>query len=211
MTDQELRDLVASLAVKSDRLDAQMAKTDAQMAKTDAQMAKTNAQMARTDAQLARSDKKWEQTIKKLDNLGVMLANYGIVQGEMTEEMVYRGLQNLFGNIGKDFDEIAQNLKKKGEGEFDIVAVNGSEVLVTEVKTKVRRDDIDTFVKKRLPRFKQLFPKYQGYDILGAIGGNIFREDLENYAAKNGLYVIRQSGDNLQLANKSNFSPKVFA
>ncbi|GEM_PF-4969643 len=33
MTDQELKELVASLAIKSDRLDAQLAKTDAKLDK----------------------------------------------------------------------------------------------------------------------------------------------------------------------------------
>ena len=35
MTDQELKELVAGLAIKSDRLDAQQAETNAQMKRTD--------------------------------------------------------------------------------------------------------------------------------------------------------------------------------
>jgi hypothetical protein len=129
MTDQELKELIASLAVKSDRLDAQLARNQEAWEK---RWEKIEESQAKTEAQLARTD-------KKLDNLGVILGNYGIVQGEMTEEMVYRG------------------------------------------------------------------------SVLGPIGGNIFRGDLENYAKGKGLYVIRQSGDNLELANDANFSPKVFS
>ena len=60
MTDQDLKDLVAGLAISQARTDehiqelkASQAKTDAQLAKTDAQLAKTDAQLAKTDAQLA--------------------------------------------------------------------------------------------------------------------------------------------------------------
>ncbi len=44
MTDDELKALVANLAVAQDRTDAQLARTDVQLAKTDAQLAKTIAQ-----------------------------------------------------------------------------------------------------------------------------------------------------------------------
>ena len=47
MTGQELKDLVASLAVKSDRLTAAQTKTDEQLIKTDAQLAKTDAKLDR--------------------------------------------------------------------------------------------------------------------------------------------------------------------
>jgi hypothetical protein len=183
MTDQELRDLVTQTTINILKIEQAQLKTDAQLAKT----------------------------IKKLDNIGVMVGNYGLVQGEMTEEMVYRGLQKIFGDIGKNFDEIAQNLKKRGEAEFDIVAVNGTEVLVTEVKTKVRKDDIDTFTEEKLPLFKKFFPKYSEYKILGAIGGNIFKDDLSKYAQKKGLYVIQQTGDNISIMNTKDFEAKVFA
>lgn len=203
MTDEELKALVASISVDVKELTASQKELTESQKKTDAQLAKTDAQLEKTDAQL-------NKTIKKLDNIGVILGHYGIVQGEMTEEMVFRGLQNLFGRIGKNFEEIAQNLKRKGQAEFDIVAVNGTEVLVAEVKTKVRQDDIEKFVKERLPNFKKYFPQYKNYKILGAVGGNIFRDDLSNYAQKQGLYVIQQTGDNLELANSKDFEAKVF-
>jgi hypothetical protein len=201
MNYEELSALIAQHAINAekDRNDF-----NRRMDRLEESQAKTDAQLARTDAQLAK-------TIKKLDNIGVMVGRYGLIQGEMTEEMVYRGLQKLFGNIGKNFDEIAQNLKKQGQAEFDIVAVNGTEVLVTEVKTKVRKDDIDDFTEKKLPLFKTFFPKYTDYKILGAIGGTVFREDLSRYAEKKGLYVIHQAGENIKIGNTQGFTGKVFA
>ena len=190
MTDQELRNLIAENSRAIKELRESQKKTDEQMKKTDEKIAKG------------------ETETKKLRK---MLGSMGLLYGDITEEMVYRGLQNLFHAIGKDFDSITQNLKKKGEIEYDIVAVNGSEVLVTEVKGKVRKDDIDVFSQKRLPQFKKFFPQYKNYKILGAIGGSVVRADIEKYAEKNGLYVITQNGDNLSLTNKPDFKAKVFA
>jgi hypothetical protein len=69
MTDQELKDLVASLAVAQAKTDAQLAKTDAQLAKTDAQLAKTDAQLAKTDAQLAKTDAQLEKLGRRVDEV----------------------------------------------------------------------------------------------------------------------------------------------
>jgi septation ring formation regulator EzrA len=50
--------------------------------KTDEQMRKTDEQMRRTDA--------------KLDRIGKQLADLGLVQGEVAEELFYRNLRSLF-------------------------------------------------------------------------------------------------------------------
>jgi len=93
MTDQELKDLIASFAVTHEksvaeadrrfaRLEAQFAETDAKfdkrLAETDAKLnkffAETNAQLARTDAQLARTDAQLAKTDAQLARTDAQLA-----------------------------------------------------------------------------------------------------------------------------------------
>ena len=93
MTDQELKDLIASFAVTHEksvaeadrrfaRLEAQFAETDAKfdkrLAETDAKLnkffAETNAQLARTDAQLARTDAQLAKTDAQLAKTDAQLA-----------------------------------------------------------------------------------------------------------------------------------------
>jgi len=53
MTDQELKDLVASLAIASKKTDEQFRKTDEQFKKTDEQFRKTDEQFYQTSTTLA--------------------------------------------------------------------------------------------------------------------------------------------------------------
>ena len=79
---------------------------------------KTDAQQLKTDAQL-------QKTITKLDEIGRQLGDLGLVQGEVAEDLFYRNVRYLF-KEERDmiFSDVKRNLKKKGAGEYDIVAVN---------------------------------------------------------------------------------------
>jgi Cdc6-like AAA superfamily ATPase len=45
------------------------------------------------------------------------------------------------------------------------VAINGNEVVIVEVKNKLKRDNVDNFIDKQIPNFKILFPQYKDYKI----------------------------------------------
>lgn len=195
MTDQALRDLVENLAVSITRLEKSQAKTDAQLAKTDAQLAKT---------------------IKKLDDIGVLFGELGLVQGEIAEEAIYRAIPTELEKRGKKFDTIRRNVKivrnKKIFAEYDVIVVNGTEVLPIEVKNKLTQKHIDKFLSEQLPKFKDALPEYKTYNVLGGIGGLVVKDEVEKYAEKKGLFVFVQSKDgNMQILNNENFQPKVFA
>lgn len=118
MTDQELKDLVASLAVKSDRLDAQQAKTDAQMAKTD----------------------------EKLKRLSELYGNVADNQGSAVEEFFFNSLRAnpMIGGIryGRVVSDMLVGNQGK-QAEFDLVLVNGNSVAVIEVKHKAHLSALD--------------------------------------------------------------------
>ena len=82
MTDDELKALVASLAVSQDRTDEQMKRTDEQM--------KLNAIAQKaTDEQIKRNDK---MLTEKLDRMGITLGNIGKNQGDVAEEFFFKNL-----------------------------------------------------------------------------------------------------------------------
>ena len=54
------------------------------------------------------------------------------------------------------------------EYEFDIIAVNGREVVIVEVKTTLRLRDLDHFTEK-LKMFKKVWPEYRDKKIYGAV------------------------------------------
>jgi len=159
---------------------------------------KTDEQMRRTDA--------------KLDRIGKQLADLGLVQGEVAEELFYRNLRSLFRKRKVTFETIRRNVKKKGKGEYDIVAVDQGRVLVVEVKNKLDKRMVNEFIEERLPRFKEVFPEYARYRVQGGIGALVVKEDVGRYAEKAGLYVMTQTDEGgAALLNRDDFEPKEFS
>ena len=103
-------------------------------------------------------------------------------------------------------------MKKKGIAEYDIVAENSRSVLVIEVKNKLEKRMVDSFISKKLPKFKKAFPRYRDYKLLGGIGALVVKDDVGRYAEKAGLYVLTQTDEaGAALANRKNFRAKNFS
>ncbi len=175
--------------------------------------AKTDEQLSRTDEQLSRTDEQLSKTIKKLDDIGRQLGDLGLVQGEVAEDLFFRNVRYLF-KEERDliFSDVKRNLKKRGSGEYDIVAVNGDAVLVIEVKNKLQKRMVDTFVDKKLPKFKEIFPEYRDRRLFGGVGALVVKDDVGRYAEKAGLYVLTQTSEGgAALVNRKNFKAKEFS
>ncbi|MBF0119233.1 MAG: hypothetical protein HQK79_10395 [Desulfobacterales bacterium] len=165
----------------------------------------------KTDEQLQKTDEQLQKTIKKLDNIGKQLGDLGLVQGEVAEDLFYRNVKSLFKEEKITFKSVERNLKKKGVAEYDIVAIDGDKVLVIEVKNKLNKNMVDNFINKKIPIFKDIFPKYSNYRILGGMGALVIRDEIGRYAEKAGLYVLTQTSDGgAALLNKKNFKAKIF-
>lgn len=176
MTDDELKALVASLAIDSKNLREAQKTTDEQMKRTDEQMKRTDA---------------------KLERMGITLGNIGKNQGDVAEEFFLHSLlkDNRLGNI--HFDDVVKNMQKhRGQiqEEYDLVMTNGNAVGIVEVKYKAHANDLDKLDRK-MQSFKQLFPIYQDFKQYGAIAAFHINEDAKKEALQRGYFVLQRSGD----------------
>ena len=186
MTDEELKELVASLAIKSDRLDAQMCKTDEQMRKTDEQIVQLQESIKETNASLKR--------------IGVDFGNMKRNQGEVAEEFFFNSLLDDPHLGAIHFDDIAKSqFKHRGnlQEEYDIVMTNGSAVGIIEVKYKAHENDVDQ-LERKMKNFKKLFPVYENYKLYGAIASFHLYEDAVQEALKRGFFVLQRRGEVIQ-------------
>jgi len=114
MTDQELKELVASLAIESK-------KTDERLRKTDEQLRKTDEQIKKTDEELRNLFKKVDE---RLDRVAKQLGNISNNQGDVAEEYFVNSLKDTL-KIGQlNFDYILANFKIEGKNikdEYDIL------------------------------------------------------------------------------------------
>jgi len=173
MTDDELKALVASLAVDSKNLH-------------EAQKA--------TDVQMKRNDK---MLTEKLDRMGITLGNIGKNQGDVAEEFFFQSLikDNHLGKIR--FDDVVKNMEKhrgKIQEEYDLVMTNGDAIAVVEVKYKAHTQDLDKLDRK-MKHFKQLFPIYKAFKQYGAIAAFHINDDAKEEALRRGYFVLQRSGD----------------
>jgi hypothetical protein len=180
MTDQELKDLVASLAISQAKTDAQMAKTDAKLEKM---FKESDAQMAKTDA--------------RIDKISKMVGAISNNQGDITEEYFINSLKDrlILGDI--KFDFLVENFKaKKGKkilAEYDILLVNGKSVAIIEVKNKVHPKDLDKLLAK-IDSIRNL-PQYNGYEIYAGLAGFFVPDKVIEQAEKKGYFILQRKGD----------------
>ena len=126
--------VVQRLGEETDRL---RQKTDRQVQETDRQVQETRREMQKTDRQMKETDLR----LRKLDEL------FNGQWGKLMESLVEGDLVNLLSRRGVAVDHTITNARKNyGERrwEFDILAVNGEEVVVVEVKTPSRSPTLTT-------------------------------------------------------------------
>ena len=211
MTDAKGQDRLDRLEKLAEEMLAGIAQLRESQSETNVQIRELKESQAKTDEQLNRTDAQLRKTIQKLDNIGCQPGDLGLVQGEVAEDLFFRNLRGVFKKARIDLKKVKRNLKRKGAGEFDLVAENGDKVLVVEVKNKLDKRMVDKFLEKKLPRFKELFPEYEKYQVVGGMGALVVKDDVGRYAEKAGLYVLTQTDEGgAALLNREGFKPRTF-
>ena len=181
MTDNELKELVAGLAVSN-------AEIALRFKETDAKFAETEAQMKRTDATLER--------------VGIRLGNMSDNNGSHAEDYFFNSLEKKPVLGGITYDSVNRNVhavRFRLEDEYDIVMYNGNSIALIECKYKAHENDVRKLIEKKVYNFKQLFPYYQDYDIYLGIASFSFYPELEDYAKQNGVAILKQKGDTVEI------------
>jgi Holliday junction resolvase-like predicted endonuclease len=132
--------------------------------------------------------------------------------GKLVEALVEPSVLRLFQERGIQVIDTAQRLKttKNGEQmEIDILATNKDSVIVVEVKTTLKVEDVNDFIIEKLSRFFEFFPKYKGMKLYGAVAGIRIEEKSDRYAYRKGLFVLTLSGEGMVvILNDEKFRPK---
>lgn len=153
--------------------------------------------------------KEYEQRHKEYDRKFGDLSNRW---GRFVESLVEGDLVAMLRKKNIEVETISERVRGKRNGEhfeFDIVAVNGEEVVVVEVKSTLRAEDIRHFLD-RLENFTRWSLLYKGKKVYGAVAYLQVVQSAEIYAERQGLFVIRATGDSASIINRDGFLPKTF-
>jgi hypothetical protein len=190
MTDQELKDLVASLAESQKKTTEAQKKTDEQLRLNAEAQKKTDEQLKQTDEQLKKTD----ETVRKLSQMYGGAANN---QGKVVEEFFFNSLKHKPVLNGIQFDYIEKNVtRSKGnlEEEYDIILVNGKVVYLIEVKYNLHRKDMESFLARKYPNFFKLYPEYNNFDVKLAFASFSVDDSCKAFARENGITLLQRRG-----------------
>ena len=178
-------------------------KTDEQIQETARSMKETDRQMRETDRQMRETDRR----LKKAEDL------FTTQWGKLMQSLVRGDLVRLLDGRGIGVRSLAhQTLARRGgeSYEVDILAVNGEEIVVVEVKTTLRPEDVRRF-RSKLGRFKEWWPEYRDRTVYGAMAFLQAADGVALHAERQGFFVIRATGDSASIVNAEDFEPRVFA
>lgn len=155
-------------------------------------------------------DKMFKETDVNLNKASEMFTGQW---GKLIESLAECGILKVFQERGIKITELARRVeshKSGGTMEVDFLLTNASDVIVGEVKTTMKSQDVKDFLDD-LDRFLLFFPRYRGYRIYGAMIGLNIEEDSDRFGYKNGLFVLKLGGEGLvRLLNDVKFKPRDF-
>jgi len=149
------------------------------------------------------ADRRLAQMQKAVDSLTTPWMRF-------VEELVEPAVIRLFRSRGIDVKETYSRARVRRNGlamEIHLLAVDETDVVLVECKCRLSKDDVNDFLDK-LGQFKEAFPHYRNYNAYGAVAGIEIDEGVDRYAYKQGLFVIKPSGDTVAIINDDKFQGK---
>ncbi len=192
-----LEDIYALFRVSQEELKRSSEEFDRRIAEQERLAAVAKIESDRRAAEAARTLEEMKRSVNALTTRW----------GRFVEELVEPAVVRLFQERGIDVKEKHPRASVKRQGvamEIDILVVDTTDVVLVECKSRLSKDDVNEFIEK-LQKFKLAFPAYKNYQAYGAVAGIEINEGVDRYAYQKGLFVIRPSGDTVEIVNDEKF------
>ncbi len=150
--------------------------------------------------------KEFDRKMRKLQDL------FTTQWGNLVERLAEKDLATLLNKRGIKVRYTFRKMDSKRKDinfEFDIIAVNDAEIVIVEVRTTLRSEDVLDFLKK-LDKAKEWMPEYKNHQIIGAVACLEEQSESLKMAMKNGLLAIKATGSSASIVNKPDFKPRIW-
>ncbi len=222
MTWDDIKALVAELAVQSKETDRRFQETDRRFQdterllkersrETDRKIVETGRQLQETRELIECLSRENAQRMRELDR---QLGQLGNRLGEFVQEMVRPALVQIFQSRGLRVHRTMRDMVCRDDGgqlvaQVDLLVIDNDTAIAVECKSHLSVDDVNEHLD-RLDRFKPCWPEYRNYRLLGAVAAMVVPDEVAAYAYRKGLFVMAPSGDTMQLRNDQKFEPRVW-
>ena len=146
-----------------------------------------------------RADQRMKRTEKAIAALGSRI-------GEIVENMVAGNIVDKFQDLGYDVTGCSRRWSFKNKelgirGEVDLFLHDGNVAILIEVKTLLETADVRDHIK-RLEKYRR-YADARGIGdkqrYIGAVAGAVVTNEAADFAQENGMYVIVQSGEAVEI------------
>jgi hypothetical protein len=190
MTDEELKELVASLSINHQKMAEEAA-------------------LARKEAELSR-----KENDKAMKELRQQIGGIANKWGSFTEGLALPSMTKILREKFKmEVVSPSVRVSKNGiDAEIDVLAYANSainEAYVVEVKSHLREEAI-TQLKTLMDNFRALFPEHADKKLFGIIAAVDMSEMLKKKVLEAGFYVARIQDETFSLESPSGFQAKCF-
>ena len=166
---------------------------------------KNDREREKREAEYARERKEREAEYKQRDKaLNKKISDLGSRIGQIIEHMIGGNIIEKFRAFGYDIIQYGRNIsyeykKLNISGEIDMFLEDGDVAILIEVKTSLETADVREHIKQ-LEEYR-LIADARGDKrrFVGAVAGAVIAKDAIKFAHENGLYVIVQSGEAVEI------------
>ena len=150
------------------------------------------------DRRIQKTDEQIKQTNKDVGGLTSSIAALvsNMIKGNIIEKFETLG----YGDLDRCSEKQTFRNKKLGiKGEIDLFIENGDIAILIEVKTSLETKDVRDHIE-RLEKFRR-YADARGDQrrFIGAVAGAVVSDNVADFALENGLYVIVQSGEAVEI------------
>jgi len=186
VTDQELRDLAASLAMKQVGLTEPAEQRQREQQETARQLREVG---------------------RQLDRLGEKFGGFtdGIAFPAMTEILMQR-----FG-MTTNAPQVRSRRNSRSL-ELDVLAYSSSqknEAYVVEVKSHLREDGLDQLLRT-LKEFREFFPEHADKKVYGILAAVDISDNAAHMALREGIYLARIHDNQFEIQVPDDFQPRAY-
>jgi len=170
------------------------------LAKIEAETKARHEEFKKRDEESEKNSKEHKERMKYLES---RFGSLGNTMGDIIETLVIPNLAEKFSDYGFTFTRITSNNiiqdGKKTIAEVDAILEDGDSIMIVEVKTNPRLEDIEKHIV-RIEKI-QAHPTrvFRGVKIYGAIACGTLRDEVKEAIFEAGFYVVCQTGYNVEI------------
>ena len=156
--------------------------------------------------QMKETDRKFKETAEQIKETNKKISALGSRIGEIIESMVAGNILDKFQKLGYDVTGCSPNKSFKHKelgisGEIDLLLDDGDVAILIEVKTTLKTVDVREHIE-RLEKYRR-YADARGIGdkrrFIGAVAGAVVSDEATQFALENGMYVLVQSGEAIEI------------